>query len=383
MARLPVPGSDDGTWGAVLNEFLTESHNNDGSLKPESVESSGVALRRTAKFLHAGEISGLVQDWNPTGWDGGAGDVDVILVDPVLSEPPSWQASTFYTPALLSYGSIVYENGEYWQAMPSSGTTGSVQPIAIHPTIADGTIAYSESFVLLNGDGVWPASTAVYGYSYIIADGYVWETYSTGNTGGTTPDWASGPSIIDGDITWSRRGPVYIWQANLTISYNPEDGEPFMRLPGGPNVYRFFPISGGTLQSGTSKPSFTYGEYDIDNDILWQSASGQTVVMPHLLSLSSASAEDGRRVTIHFTGNIIGVMSGSGSGFGSGLNPTFGTSPGYTTIGIPTYMQTLPANAIEGSFVLSTGSVELMWDAGASIWRIIGGGNEIGFPLFN
>lgn len=33
MARLPVPGSDDGTWGTLLNDYLTVSHEADGSLK--------------------------------------------------------------------------------------------------------------------------------------------------------------------------------------------------------------------------------------------------------------------------------------------------------------------------------------------------------------
>jgi hypothetical protein len=33
MPRLPVPGSDDGTWGTVLNDFLAVEHNADGSLK--------------------------------------------------------------------------------------------------------------------------------------------------------------------------------------------------------------------------------------------------------------------------------------------------------------------------------------------------------------
>jgi len=37
MARLPVPGSDDGTWGDVLNEFLAQAHSTDGQLKADSV----------------------------------------------------------------------------------------------------------------------------------------------------------------------------------------------------------------------------------------------------------------------------------------------------------------------------------------------------------
>lgn len=33
MARLPVPGSDSGTWGELLNEFLDVAHNFDGTAK--------------------------------------------------------------------------------------------------------------------------------------------------------------------------------------------------------------------------------------------------------------------------------------------------------------------------------------------------------------
>ena len=33
MARLPSPGGDTGTWGDILNQFLTVGHNPDGSLK--------------------------------------------------------------------------------------------------------------------------------------------------------------------------------------------------------------------------------------------------------------------------------------------------------------------------------------------------------------
>lgn len=36
MARLPVVGSDNNTWGNVLNEFLLVEHNNDGTLKTGS-----------------------------------------------------------------------------------------------------------------------------------------------------------------------------------------------------------------------------------------------------------------------------------------------------------------------------------------------------------
>lgn len=40
MARLPVPGSDQGTWGDVLNSYLDVAHNPDGTLRSGSVNSA-------------------------------------------------------------------------------------------------------------------------------------------------------------------------------------------------------------------------------------------------------------------------------------------------------------------------------------------------------
>lgn len=37
MARLPEVGGDSGNWGAILNEYLSESLHSDGSLKPNTV----------------------------------------------------------------------------------------------------------------------------------------------------------------------------------------------------------------------------------------------------------------------------------------------------------------------------------------------------------
>jgi hypothetical protein len=40
MARLPTPGQDGGTWGNVLNEYLSTSHAADGTLKADVVATS-------------------------------------------------------------------------------------------------------------------------------------------------------------------------------------------------------------------------------------------------------------------------------------------------------------------------------------------------------
>lgn len=42
MSRLPIPGSDDGVWGNVLNDYLSQSHNADGTQKDASVSASAL-----------------------------------------------------------------------------------------------------------------------------------------------------------------------------------------------------------------------------------------------------------------------------------------------------------------------------------------------------
>ena len=47
MARLPVPGSDNGVWGNVLNDFLNVEHNSDGTLKSSGSLAGKVDSTRT------------------------------------------------------------------------------------------------------------------------------------------------------------------------------------------------------------------------------------------------------------------------------------------------------------------------------------------------
>ena len=72
MARLPQPGSDQGTWGAILNEFLSESLASDGSLKAGSVGAAQI----TDGSLPQSKVSGLT-----TSLDAISGDIDVLTDD--------------------------------------------------------------------------------------------------------------------------------------------------------------------------------------------------------------------------------------------------------------------------------------------------------------
>lgn len=72
MARLPIPGSDDGTWGDILNDFLSTQHNADGT--------HSLSLNSLTDVNTAGATNGQVLKFNGTSWvagtdvSGGAGD---------------------------------------------------------------------------------------------------------------------------------------------------------------------------------------------------------------------------------------------------------------------------------------------------------------------
>jgi hypothetical protein len=56
MTRLPVPGSDDGTWGDLLNTFLEVEHNSDGTHK--AIVNPDATTTSKGKIKLAGDLAG-------------------------------------------------------------------------------------------------------------------------------------------------------------------------------------------------------------------------------------------------------------------------------------------------------------------------------------
>lgn len=73
MARLPVPGGDLGNWGQILNDYLSQSHNSDGSLKDDSIAESKLDVATQAKLNTVGGPSGATGPQGPGGAVGAAG----------------------------------------------------------------------------------------------------------------------------------------------------------------------------------------------------------------------------------------------------------------------------------------------------------------------
>lgn len=79
MARLPVPGSDGGQWGEILNDFLSQVHESDGTLKEGSVAETALAPTVQDKLDQAAavqSVAGKTGNVSLTKDDVGLGNVD-------------------------------------------------------------------------------------------------------------------------------------------------------------------------------------------------------------------------------------------------------------------------------------------------------------------
>jgi hypothetical protein len=107
MARLPIPGSDDGTWGQVLNDYLEVAHDNDGSIKTGAVD--GAALQNgsvTAAKLQ----DGAVTDGKLSASGGSNGQV--LTKDTGASGGLAWTSATGAADATTSTKGIVQLAGD-------------------------------------------------------------------------------------------------------------------------------------------------------------------------------------------------------------------------------------------------------------------------------
>ena len=68
QARLPNPGGDSGQWGQILNDYLSVSHNPDGTLKP--VSESALDSSVQSKLNTSGGTQGATGAQGPQGTPG-------------------------------------------------------------------------------------------------------------------------------------------------------------------------------------------------------------------------------------------------------------------------------------------------------------------------
>lgn len=143
MARLPQPGGDDGTWGQVLNDFLSQTHNADGTLKSSIVQASNLAPNAVSNTALA---SSSVT--NSTLAVSGGSDGQVLTKDSTQSGGIKWATAVASTPpaTTASLGTIQLTGD-----LAGSATSPTVPALANkEPTIAAGTTGQ-----YYRGDKTW------------------------------------------------------------------------------------------------------------------------------------------------------------------------------------------------------------------------------------
>lgn len=125
MSRLPVPGSDDGVWGSVLNDFLGVAHNTDGTLK------------NTGVLASKADDSAVVHN---TGNES-IGGVKTFVVSPIVPTPTlnSHAASKSYVDGVATSGAPDATTATKG-LVQLAGDLGGTGTAAAAPVISDGAI---------------------------------------------------------------------------------------------------------------------------------------------------------------------------------------------------------------------------------------------------
>lgn len=121
MTRLPTPGQDDGTWGNILNEFLSVAHNTDGTLK------NGAAANDTSVVHTSGNEA--------------VGGTKTFSASPVVPTPTlgSQAANKTYVDSVATSGAPDASTSAKG-VVQLAGDLGGTGTTAAAPVISDGAI---------------------------------------------------------------------------------------------------------------------------------------------------------------------------------------------------------------------------------------------------
>lgn len=119
MARLPIPGSDDNDWGDILNSYLSQSHNADGSLKTSAVSATG-----TEQTANKGVANGYA------GLDGSTKIPIALLPATTLSSDSDVTISSPINNQVLTYNS---GSGKWTNQSSAGGVSLDVNATDIQP----------------------------------------------------------------------------------------------------------------------------------------------------------------------------------------------------------------------------------------------------------
>lgn len=207
MSRLPTPGSDDGTWGDILNDFLEVEHNADGTLK-----SSG-SLAGKANDNAVVHLAGSETVTGAKNFTGGLNKNGNSVVDTsqlgAASGVATLNSSSQLTAAQIP-STVLTATG----ASVPPATAGGTKLVNV-PTWQAAT-AYPSGFVIQQGGVLYASTTAFSSGASFGADGSNWTPMSSAELA---------YAQITSPFSTTSTTAVNVTGLSLTVTTN---GRPFM-----------------------------------------------------------------------------------------------------------------------------------------------------------
>lgn len=212
MTRLPTPGSDAGEWGTILNDYLSQAHNTDGTLKPAIITSSNLAPGAVTSANLSQDIqdqlavivgqqgaTGPTGPQGPTGATGSQGATGVTGASGA-SGAPGTQGSTGATGPSGPQG-ISGTQGATGSTGPAGPLLATTPQTVIVSNGSEPRPGTSDVVIWVSPDGFWPDNAIATDIVYLPDD--------------VTPPDIAAPSTPNGLVaTPSYDGFAVSWSAS-------------------------------------------------------------------------------------------------------------------------------------------------------------------------
>lgn len=206
MARLPQPGSDKGTWGDILNDFLSQSLQTDGTLKDGAVGESKLATAVQTKLNTVAPVTSVASK---------TGAVTLVKADVALgnvdntsdANKPISSATQTAINTKVSKDTLVVNVKDY--GATGDGTTNDTAAIQ---TAINGSAVGSTIF--------FPAGTYIVSAPIILKPQRAYTGGGTAYSSGATIKQANGANITNG-AGLSGVLVAEAWSTNATACDSP------------------------------------------------------------------------------------------------------------------------------------------------------------------
>lgn len=194
MARLPQVGGDTGNWGNILNDFLSQAHNANGTIKSGAVSNaaigSGVISEDKLDSAVAAKLN-TVGTVGPQGLQGPAGPAGVVVLDVNDPDPNPVITGVLY---IRLTGDLVDLTAP---AVPANLAQGTVTSSSIQVTwsASSDNVGVTGYQVRLNGSTVASTTSTSYTFSGLTASTSYSIDVRAGDAAGNWSAWSSTVSV--------------------------------------------------------------------------------------------------------------------------------------------------------------------------------------------